>query len=593
MSRRSVEPTARSQRNLAYLLAAAFGVVVTVVWSTAVLRAANRGFDITDEGYYLLSYRWWRADLPDATGAAYMYGPVFELLRHDIAALRVFRLVTVLLTHGILGASVAGWLCQRHPRSMSRSASLAVVTLVTASGGAVFAWLPMSPGYNDAGALGALLGAAVVIRTATWAERAEVVPWRLPAGFGALAVVVVVAKWPLILAMSAMSLTAVIVVTSRWSWRPPVRLFAWQLGGAAVAVGLIQLVVVRLDRLVPKVADVVGLSADADHAPVDLLAGYWNGTVDLIRQALETHWLLVVTCLIAGAVHRGIVGWSAAVLALAALVRSVVVIERSGGFAGGSANMAAVGPTVIAFSGAVVSVALGVALRRGRPERVCVASIAVVVMLVVVPWLVAFGTNNALWLGALVTFGSGFAVLVIVQYGLPPSAAMVSGAVTATLLLTVGAVAWSGTLRHPYRGAPIEASTAVLDGGSSPLRGLRVTPEQALQMSALRRAIGDDVAPPQEVLALDKMPGLLLALGAKPLGEPWTGPTATRRSSASLRSACQDGRLSGRPVLLYNRPPQASDISALASCGWTLTDDYERVIVPGGPPDVIAYIPRS
>ena len=55
---------------------------------TATLRTVGHGFEIADEGFYLLPYRWWDANHLTFTGAQYFYGPVFELLGHNIAALR-------------------------------------------------------------------------------------------------------------------------------------------------------------------------------------------------------------------------------------------------------------------------------------------------------------------------------------------------------------------------------------------------------------------------------------------------------------------------------------------------------------------------
>src|SRR5262245_63952104 len=37
-------------------------------WIGAVALSANHGFDISDEGFYLLSYRWWRVTLRTFTG---------------------------------------------------------------------------------------------------------------------------------------------------------------------------------------------------------------------------------------------------------------------------------------------------------------------------------------------------------------------------------------------------------------------------------------------------------------------------------------------------------------------------------------------
>ena len=85
---------------------------------TAVLTAGH-GFDITDEGFYLLSYRWWNVHHRNFTGAAYLYGPVFALLDHDIGALRIFRLLTVVGAHLAFGWCFMRWLRLRRPAAAS------------------------------------------------------------------------------------------------------------------------------------------------------------------------------------------------------------------------------------------------------------------------------------------------------------------------------------------------------------------------------------------------------------------------------------------------------------------------------------------
>jgi hypothetical protein len=53
---------------------------LTLVWSTIAILTATRGFDPTDEGGYLLSYRWWSENLH--SGSQYLY-PSFEVsVRH-------------------------------------------------------------------------------------------------------------------------------------------------------------------------------------------------------------------------------------------------------------------------------------------------------------------------------------------------------------------------------------------------------------------------------------------------------------------------------------------------------------------------------
>src|SRR4051812_19194686 len=76
-------------------------LLATAVWVVPVLLSRGHGFDVSDEGSYVLSYRWWDSDARNFNGAQYLYGPVFEALDYSVAGLRVVRLVSVLATHAV------------------------------------------------------------------------------------------------------------------------------------------------------------------------------------------------------------------------------------------------------------------------------------------------------------------------------------------------------------------------------------------------------------------------------------------------------------------------------------------------------------
>ena len=141
-------------------------------WILTAGRAANEGFDITDEGYYLLSYRWWDSNPLALTGVQYLYGPVFEWFGYDIVKLRFFRLFTVVVVHLVFGYSFMRWLRGRRPGlPPTRLWEAAGTAVVLAAGGMCYSWLPQSPGYNDVVLLGALMLVSCVLRMATAVDR--------------------------------------------------------------------------------------------------------------------------------------------------------------------------------------------------------------------------------------------------------------------------------------------------------------------------------------------------------------------------------------------------------------------------------------
>ena len=148
----SREPGARPWVATAALLA-------TLVWVVAALLMAGRGFDVTDEGFYVLSYRWWDSTPRVFTGVQYLYGPVFEALGWSI--------------DGLAGLPAGQRRCWCTSRSAGRSwpgcgpvGPTRRPPLVggrwgahhpACSGGIVYGWMPLSPGYNDVVILTSLL----------------------------------------------------------------------------------------------------------------------------------------------------------------------------------------------------------------------------------------------------------------------------------------------------------------------------------------------------------------------------------------------------------------------------------------------------
>jgi len=178
------------------MIVAGLGAVATTAWLGVVLFTVGHGYDVSDEGFYLLMYRWWDVGAPNLTGIQYVYGPIFDLLGHNIAALRVFRLLTVLATHAAFGWAFMGWLRTRRPTApATRWWEIAGTMVLAACGGMIYCWLPLTAGYNDVSILGALLAAAIVLRIIADVERGATIRAWVPAALGPLAVAMLLAKW--------------------------------------------------------------------------------------------------------------------------------------------------------------------------------------------------------------------------------------------------------------------------------------------------------------------------------------------------------------------------------------------------------------
>lgn len=122
-----------------------------------VFSVANRGFDLTDEGWYLA----WISN-PEkypfsVTQFGFVYHPIFVLLNGDIALLRVFNLLSL----WALSSFLVFLTLSRYPSFFGRLGSLVKVTLALGVGSvsmAFFAphWL-VTPNYNSLNFLGILI----------------------------------------------------------------------------------------------------------------------------------------------------------------------------------------------------------------------------------------------------------------------------------------------------------------------------------------------------------------------------------------------------------------------------------------------------
>ena len=316
----------------------AAGAAATL-WITVVALTAGHGLDVSDEGYYLLSYRWWRVNMQTFTGAQYLYGPVFQLVGYDITGLRMVRLLSVVGTHLAFGWAFMRWLRLRRPRApATRLWEAAGIAVILACGGLVYGWLPLSPGYNDVSLLGALLALAIVLRMATHADRGGRVPAWVPVLFGPVVVAMLLAKWSSSVVTLAVVALAGLAAVAPLGWRQVVRVTAWALAGTVATVLLIQVLVVPLTTAVPEMLATNKLVAAGANSPAALLKVYARTTWDLVKTMVDGHFLVFLAAIVA-VVLRGRAAIVAGVVGAAALSVSAWRVITDGNYHGGTANL--------------------------------------------------------------------------------------------------------------------------------------------------------------------------------------------------------------------------------------------------------------
>jgi hypothetical protein len=583
------DPSDRS-RHAPGLLAYASVVLATAAtagWVIAVLLMTTRGFDITDEGFYVLSYRWWSSNLHTFNGAQYLYGPVFDALGHNVAALRVFRLVSVLGVAALFATAFMNWLAVDEPRVRPLRWRVAGIAAIVASAGLIYGWLPHTPGYDDVAALGGLATAAIMLSTARRWQVQHRYPLWLPLAGGALCTLQTLAKWSSLLNVAVYA-AAVLLVFLGSGRRTLLRYAALVLAGAGATALLIQLFVVRLDQALPEMWFVNQAALDESASPVTRTLGYLGDVADLGAHAVRVGYPVILLALASRLAPSRRLSPAWAVAAVVAVVVAfglfwVDAVDRHA-WQGGPARVGTYSAAVLAL--VVASMLSGA--RLGRPSA---RRLGPLLMLAAIPLTQAFGTDNTIWMVAGNAFAAWFALVIwcVATRPVRPAAGLITQLGAASIVILVSLVASTGMLAHPYRTAAYSQDTASVPG----LTSVRIPPNLARQYTALRRSLRPYLADgPAPILALDRMPGLVFIVGGTAAGEPWNGTRL--RSGAILRRACDHGEVGpdNPPIVLLNRTVAQPDVDALRACGFAFPGDFTEIVVRRGPPGVHVFVPR-
>lgn len=603
----------RSGRPYGLVLATAFATTAAAVWMTAAVLTAGRGFDLTDEGLYLLSYRWWDSHHRTFTGAQYVYGPVFAALGYDIAGLRLFRLATVVATHLAFGWSFMRWLRPRrrsaHP---SRLWEAAGTSAIVAAGGMVYSWLPPSPSYNDLTLLGSMLAATLVIRAATYVDRGASVPTWLAWAGGPVVVVVVLAKWSAVAGLVLIAVLAAVALAPGGA-RQLLRLAGWAGLSAALTLAAVHLFVVPLTVVVPQLMAVNGQVAGS-HRPLSLLPMYGLTAARTLDSAAGQYWPLLLAAAVAGVAHRGAAArWGVWLVGVPAVGHAIWRALDGGGLGGGAINK---GRYVVTLAALLVCLTVTVAFaavaftvvgqpsrracepsRDSSPGRERAGGWPVLAMLALLPVAYAVGTNTAIAVHAFNALGVWLALVVAAVTGIEAAARparVLSAGLAAAAIAAGTCIATGGLWVNPYRMSGHAGSTSPAPGVPA-LASLRLEPRAAAGYAELYGRLRPQLRPPgRAVMAFDKMPGIVLLLDGRSVGEHWYAPADPRRTAAGVAADCPDGRGwwgERAPILLFNRPVSEADLRTLALCGLDLGTGYRLLDPPERTMDIAVYLP--
>lgn len=563
----------------------------TLAWAALAIFVAGRGLGLGNEGFYLLAYGGWEHDHRTFTGAQYLFGPVFDLLGRDIAALRILRLAVVLAVHLSLAVAFARWLRSHRPSAYAGVAwEYCVASLVVASGAIVYGWLPPTPGYNDVTLLGSFVMLALLFTNLRAASSGHSPPawtglvWGFVAGMMTLAKPTVVVS---VLAIAVVSGYALRSVGAR-----PTRLLLAVIAGVGLFIAYVQLFVAPWGVIVPPLREQLEIVSGSTHSPGETIGWYLESTLDLVKG-------VIVVCLPMGLAAAGI--WALrrrpapvrTVVGLIGLAASTALLAGAGGLHAGGTHVLGFASGIVAML-VVLAASIGTAL---RPRRPVMPSAGVVALLALVPVLQGFGTNNALyavavngsacWVALMITALTGIPTGVTPRFVLPAAATLL--AVCLCVVVGIDGVSHDGSGRALLRGPMARIS------GSQELETIVLPAPDAAGLSQLRRDLGIASGTHRPMLAYGDLAQYVLVLGGRPIGEPWYSAQDDGLNAADLRAACRSGNPWGdrQPLVVANREPTSSEVAAWRTCGVDFASDYDDVTPPSAPDGIHVLAARA
>lgn len=526
---------------------------------------APRGFEFTDEAYYLLNYLHWRELSATATYFGFYFEGPFRLLGQSVSGMRVLGLALLLASAAWFACALGAWLAQRGglaeatppgpPRDAAPPSRMFMAVIGAAAGMSFYSHLSTvrAPAYNLLALCGALVSTGCLLRLLAgpvrWPRQAG-----LLAGHGLALVACGLAK-PTSGALLAL-VHLLLGVLAGWGW---LRSALWPL--VLSVGGAVALTLSALSLLHPSWARAVSaalvLMADIESRSVLLLArqaswelqravashGAWAlGALLLAGAAARPAWrrvtvpvlvpgLLAAVCWLVVDEARAPLWWPAAIVALGMLL----VLARWG--LPGDARPAGDGPMAAAL-----------------------------LLLCGLPLALSFGTNMPLLLHSRIS--AVFALLALAAATLLLRRRGLLGPRVASLALTIMALpGLAFQLRAGWQPDGAYRQFTALGAQQVGVRAgpagaaLRVDPATAETLARVASMVQDaGFVAGQPLLDLTgDGPGLVYAVGGRPLGVAWLpgGYPGSDRAAARLLASLPEERLRSAWLLTSDTNPRA------------------------------------
>jgi len=542
-------------------------VGIVAVAGIICLAAVKRGLDLSDESFYIFSEEHARQNLRFYSEFPLLLGPILSLVRH-VWLLRVVKLMS------LVGANVFfAWSFLKTAPSLmgarfNRFDQLAVGAVVVAGGLGLYVYNPQTPGYNDLTALIVVLisGLLLLLADQRIPRRWEPAFWSV---FGALLWFQLLVKWPATVAISLLVVLALLQPRSRL-WDVTKRVLASVLGAALGAV-FTQLF------LAPVPAIATRIQGNSEHRPGALVGQYLSDVSNLAHVIMHDFWYLLVAALVMGVLigTRGGARTASVIcgLGLVCLTPAFVLSGRArGGLTlpwSSTLSRSAILPLYVVLS-LLVTIPVITIRRKARPS---LKGVLIVAWFLAMPFLIAFGTANHIWLNAsfMPQFWIAAALAITAMANGDEGRPLVHGLAFAFAAL-VAFTAFDGTWIHPYQQRPLSADSVEVNI-PGPLNGLRVDQATADFLEQVHgQVVSLDSTKLTMVVWSGLGPGASVAGGVTQPLYAWLA--LVPQALSSLAAACrehQDG------ILLLGFPGTLQSIAgdpalALACSGRTWTE---------------------
>ena len=482
---------------------------------------APRGFEFTDEAYYFHNYLHWR----EFTGTTTFFGAYFEwpfrIMNQSVGAARVLSLALILASSAVLMREVLRFSVREQPPAERGSFRWWFLVAPMASAMMYFSGLLTTlraPSYNLLSLCTIALTTACLLRTLEQQSRGRT-PIGAPLLFGVALGACFLSKASTALALLVVQGVFFIAVNRDWHVR---RLLA--LAGLITAgVGLNLLVLTLafpgwLESLREGVA--ILRLRDGRYGAMEIISNFrWTIQLAIVSSGAWMAGLAVLFVAVRCQIRPGSVSViSLLALVLVTILTLVLTIQSVEKY------------WLFAMTGATVGLwsLERVGRTRGPMSRSEWADVGLMVLLLSLPLIFSAGTNNPILAHSLMASIFAYCAVYLRLYALR-SKGMLNAFALAISLSLLCLPALSAQLlamtqvKYTYRqltGLGVQDRPVSLAGGTSTVLVDSGTEQSLRDILALARASG--FQPGQDVLDLTgDGPGVIYALGARPLGAPW------------------------------------------------------------------------